>query len=142
MFDTIGLIIILTILAHIIEDFHLQGIMASMKQKSWWYDQFAKVSAEQPDRAMPDIMRKYDKDYIVVLILHGIEWSICVSLPALILGDPQSGLVSVLIVILAMGILHALIDDLKANKQILNLIQDQTFHMLQIIGMLLFYLWV
>ena len=27
------------VLMHIIEDFHVQGIMAQMKQKSWWITQ-------------------------------------------------------------------------------------------------------
>jgi len=141
MIDTIGLIILLTVLAHIIEDFHLQGIMASMKQKSWWFEQFAKVSAEQPDREMPDIMRKYGKDYIIVLILHGMEWSICVSLPALILGDISLPLAATLAVVVIMGLIHALIDDLKANRLVINLWADQLLHMIQLILLLSVLLW-
>lgn len=132
MIDTIGLIILLTILAHIIEDFHLQGIMANMKQKSWWYDQYAKVSKDQPDRTMPDIMHKYGMDYIVVLILHGLEWSICVSLPALILGDISLSWYDVIIVVIVMGLIHALIDDMKANAYAINLWQDQSLHLIQL----------
>jgi len=29
-------IILLTLLMHFIYDFHIQGILAEMKQKSWW----------------------------------------------------------------------------------------------------------
>lgn len=141
MIDTIGLIILLTVLAHIVEDFHLQGIMASMKQKSWWSEQFAKVSAEQPDREMPDIMRKYGKDYIVVLILHGIEWSICVSLPALVLGDISTSWHMAVVTVVAMGLIHAMVDDMKANARFINLWQDQLIHMAQLAVMLAIYLW-
>ena len=37
------------------------------------------------------------------------------------------------------SIIHALIDDLKANKCIINLVQDQLAHAVQIIG--IFVLW-
>ena len=141
MIDTICLIILLTVLAHIVEDFHLQGIMASMKQKGWWYEQFAKVSAEQPDREMPDIMRKYGKDYVIVLILHGLEWSICVSLPALVLGDITASWYAIVLVVVAMGLTHALVDDMKANARSINLWQDQLLHMVQLAALLAIYLW-
>ena len=32
-------VFLLMILLHVIDDFHLQGILASMKQKEWWKKQ-------------------------------------------------------------------------------------------------------
>ena len=136
MIDTIGLIILLTVLAHIVEDFHLQGKMADMKQKSWWAEQWAKHNS-----VAPKLPPKYRSDYIIVLILHGMEWSICVSLPALILGDVSLPLAVIVAIVVIMGLTHALIDDLKANRLAINLWTDQLLHMAQLILLLSVLLW-
>jgi len=136
MIDTIGLIILLTALAHIVEDFHLQGKMADMKQKSWWAEQWAKHNG-----TAPKLPPKYRYDYVIVLILHGMEWSICVSLPALALGDISLPLAATLAVVVIMGLIHALIDDLKANRLVINLWTDQLLHMIQLILLLSVLLW-
>ncbi len=45
------------ILLHIIDDFHLQGILANMKQKNWWLKQ----------KGYKDM---YEHDYITALTIH------------------------------------------------------------------------
>lgn len=48
---------------HVVEDFHLQGLLADMKQKSWWLNNVFSKGFDH----------KYDKDYLAALALHGFE---------------------------------------------------------------------
>ena len=109
----------LMILFHVIEDFHIQGNMAQMKQRRWWkfYDD------------------EYRNDWVPVIILHGIEWAMFVSIPCLMASWFDVS-VWFMAVVVSMGLIHAYIDHLKANTFKINLIQDQTMHMVQI-GMIL-----
>lgn len=118
------LVFLLMIAMHVIEDFHLQGRMADMKQKSWW--------EEYP--------LQYRGDYVPVLMLHGMEWSILVSLPLLLItGLNVPGIVLLGIVI--NGFVHAIVDDLKANRFLINLETDQSIHILQILLIYLLAVW-
>lgn len=115
---SIFVVLILMVFAHIIDDYYLQGILASMKQKSWWQE---KVS---------DKFYKYD--YIVALIMHSISWSVMICLPILYVFAWQPHWA----VYLLLGvniIIHAIVDDLKANKKKINLIIDQSIHLVQIV---------
>ena len=82
---------------HIADDYYLQGILASMKQKNWWTKQ---ESYED----------KYKYDYIVALIMHAFSWSFMILIPFFLLGLPPIFLVITLIL---NGTIHAFIDDLK-----------------------------
>lgn len=113
------MIFLLMIAMHVIEDFHLQGKMADMKQQAWW--------EEFPDR--------YHKDYIPVLILHGMEWSILVSLPLLLITGLDVPIWIVLAIVVN-GFVHSVVDNLKANRFKINLIQDQLIHMVQMVTIL------
>lgn len=115
---SIFVVLILMIFAHIIDDYYLQGILASMKQKSWWKEK------------APDKLYKYD--YIVALIMHSISWSVMICLPILYVFAWQPHWA----VYLLFGInviIHAIVDDLKANKKKINLIIDQSIHLVQIL---------
>ena len=108
------------IFCHLLADFTLQGWLASAKQKSWW-----KANA-------PDPLYKFD--YITALICHSVMWSIFVMAPLIICGLFEGRDLGFIWLFLPFNISwHALIDDLKANKGKINLSQDQSFHMLQII---------
>ena len=80
--------LLMMVLMHIIEDFHLQGKMAVMKQKMWW---MAKLWESTQDlTSMEDrtdlyrrTMEKYGRDYIPVLLLHGFEWSMFIHIPGI-----------------------------------------------------------
>jgi hypothetical protein len=111
-------LLLLMILAHIVDDYYLQGILASMKQKSWWTKQEGYKSL-------------YKNDYKMALLIHSMSWSIMILLPGMFTVGIPGTVLFVLFVINA-G-LHYLIDDLKANKKKINLLDDQTFHMLQVI---------
>ena len=104
------------IFAHIVDDYYLQGILASLKQKSWWENQ----KSYKP---------LYQYDYIVALIMHAFSWSFMISLPILYLGFTKSIVFSIIL----NTIIHGIVDDLKANKGKINLIVDQSIHIIQIV---------
>ena len=103
---------------HVFDDYHLQGILANLKQKSWWHDN------------APDNMYKFD--YIVALLMHSISWAALIMLPIAAWNGFVIDISFEWAFIFNVAI-HALVDDLKANKRRINLITDQSFHMLQII---------
>lgn len=109
-------ILFVMIFAHIVDDYYLQGILASLKQKSWWENQ----KSYKP-------MYKYD--YIVALIMHSFSWSFMISLPILYFGFTKW----IVVAIILNTIIHGIVDDLKANKHKINLIMDQSIHIVQIV---------
>jgi hypothetical protein len=111
-------LLLLMILAHIVDDYYLQGILASMKQKSWWTKQEGYKSL-------------YKNDYKMALLMHSMSWSIMLLIPAMILFNPSSYLLLGLFVLNAL--IHYHVDDAKANKFKINLMADQTIHLLQVL---------
>lgn len=111
-------ILLAMLFCHVIDDFYLQGILASMKQKIWW-------------RKQEQYKEKYKYDYIIALIIHSFSWVFMIMLPiAIYLKFNLGWLYLAYPINLA---IHAIIDDLKANKLKINLIVDQSIHILQII---------
>jgi hypothetical protein len=106
------------IFMHIVDDYYLQGWLASAKQKSWW------------EKNAPDEM--YRKDYLVALFMHSFSWSFMIMLPTtiylLIVGGTWYPLLYV-----SNLLIHMVTDNAKTNQHKINLIQDQSIHMLQII---------
>lgn len=112
-------LLIFMIFAHITDDYYLQGWLASAKTKNWW-------KKNAPDKL-------YSKDYIMALFCHSLSWSIMVFLPILIYSlYNQIDLDWFYLVLPINLIIHAIIDDLKANKFKINLIIDQSIHFIQI----------
>ena len=120
------------IFMHVIEDFHLQGILADLKQRDWWVEQEYKHIEKKKDYG-DGIEWKYDKDYIVALLFHGFEWAffVCIPLMYFVGFTPE-----LFFGIIVQAVLHAMIDDLKCNRMKLNLWQDQALHMIQILALL------
>ena len=112
-------VLIFMILCHIIDDFVLQGWLASAKQLSWWKKQ----------EGYNDF---YKNDYKMALFMHSLEWSIMIHLPIIVFYNFQVTIV-ILISILGNCYLHYLIDDLKANLKVFNLVIDQIFQIIQVI---------
>lgn len=111
-------VIALMIFCHIIDDYRLQGILASMKQRSWWEENY------------PEKLYKYD--YIIALAMHSISWSFMIMLPvAAYMSFRPTNIFFVMLA--ANSVIHAIVDDLKANKHKINLIVDQSVHMVQIV---------
>ena len=112
-------VLVFMILCHIIADYSLQGWLASAKQLDWWKKQ----------EGYNDF---YKNDYKMALFMHSLEWSIMIHLPIIVFYNFQVTIV-ILISILGNCYLHYLIDDLKANLKVFNLIIDQIFHIIQVI---------
>lgn len=110
-------IIILMIFCHIVADYNLQGWLASAKQKEYW------------NNISP--VKLYKHDYICALIMHSISWTFMIMLPIAYVYSFNVG-ISFAIGFIINIIVHALTDDLKANKKVINLWNDQFIHILQI----------
>ena len=103
---------------HIVDDYYLQGWLASAKQKSYW-------EANAPDEL-------YKRDYICALIMHSISWTFMIMLPiAYYQGFDINKTFAILFIINTL--FHAVIDDQKANRKLINLWHDQLFHIIQIV---------
>ena len=104
---------------HIVDDYYLQGWLASAKQKSYW------------EQNAPDEM--YKKDYIWALIMHSFSWAFMIMLP---IAYTQAFAINCDFVIMFIFnvTLHACTDNAKANLKMINLWQDQIIHIVQILS--------
>lgn len=110
-------IVLLMIFFHIVDDYYLQGWLASAKQKKYWQEN------------APDKMYKYD--YIWALLMHSFSWAFMIMLPiAFIKGFHIDK--AFFMVFVNNLLVHAFTDDLKANKRKINLWIDQLIHLCQI----------
>jgi len=113
------MILLSMIFMHILDDFCLQGILASMKQKEWW-------------KRQEQYKEMYRHDYIVALFMHSFSWAFMIMLPvAFILQFDITTLF--LLCFIINSIIHVVVDDLKANRGKINLVTDQVIHIIQII---------
>ena len=116
------LILFIMIFCHLIDDYKLQGILANMKQRQWW--------KEKADKYL------YRNDYKMALIEHAFSWSFMITLPFLVISFIQNNSFLMILLVISYFIntaIHAFIDNLKANKYVINLVEDQFAHLMQII---------
>lgn len=119
-FDYAILIFIAMLMLHFFEDFVLQHLshLCDYKQKSWWKEN------------APDKM--YKNDYKYCLIAHSFCWSTIVMLPVIIgyFYTNHNLLYRLFMILIFITNVagHFVIDDAKANKRNINLIQDQLCH--------------
>lgn len=106
------IVFILMLLAHFFADFHLQGILADMKQEQWWNNS----------------KNKYD--YLAALAIHSAEWTLWMMIPLFLLPHLDLG-IFLLLTALNM-VVHSLTDNSKANYKNISLVQDQVIHLTQI----------
>lgn len=113
-------VFILMLFLHIVDDYCLQavGVLSSMKQRNWW-----KKEAPQA---------KYRFDYLAALLMHSFSWAFMIMLPisAYMKWNPTQLFYVLLIVNV---VVHGVTDHVKANLLKINLIVDQTIHLIQII---------
>lgn len=116
--EIVNMVLLTMVFLHILNDFNIQGWLANAKQKQWWSDN------------APQSLYKFD--YIFALIVHSFSWTFMVMLPILYVLNwvPTVMFYSLFVVNI---ILHAVIDDIKANKKKINLIADQSMHLGQIL---------
>ena len=118
-------ILVIMIFMHIFDDYYLQGWLASAKQKKWCQE-----NAPQ---------KLYRHDYIMALIMHSLSWAFMIMLPIAI--DRQFAVTWIYAVALIVNAtIHGIVDNLKANKLKINLIQDQSIHIMQIVITFIVYL--
>ena len=120
-------ILLAMIFFHIVDDYYLPGWLASAMQKSWW------------EKNAPE--KFSDKDYLMALFMHSFSWSFMIMFPltlhTFIIGGTWFPMPYIFNLII-----HFVADDLKANKKKINLIQDQSIHLVQIVVTWILYLFV
>ena len=112
-------IFLLMIFCHIVDDYYLQGWLASAKQKKYW------------EENAPDKMYKHD--YIWALIMHSFSWAFMIMLPVAFFMNFNINFEFTMLFVWNV-FLHSITDNEKANRKKINLIQDQMVHILQIIA--------
>lgn len=124
--DKVIFVFVLMVLLHIISDYLVQNeFMAKYKQKINW-------------KSCIDEDKKYRYDYVVVLLIHSLSWSIITFFPILFL---YKSMPIYLTLVICNYLVHSIIDNMKANLLCINLITDQVLHLLQIITTLLLVVW-
>ena len=111
---------------HVIADYNLQGCLADMKQKSWWRRELAKLKLDLEQT-------HYKNDYKMALCVHGFSWSV-ISMSPLVYLCWESCPWRLFWFVLWNAAFHAMVDHLKANAYLFNLIEDQLLHVLQLAG--------
>ena len=112
-------LLLLMIFCHIVDDYYLQGWLASAKQKRWWED-----NAPQ---------KLYEYDYLWVLLMHSFSWSFMIMLPIVAVNN-FNVTQDIFSIFLCNIMIHAFTENLKANEFKINLWHDQLIHMCQIVG--------
>lgn len=112
-------ILLLMLLLHIVDDFVLQPVcLSKLKQREWW-------------RKQDEYCEKYKNDYKMALFMHSLSWSLMILLPIMFMTN-ISDLWLTCAVIFNM-VIHFMVDDFKANRRKINLVQDQITHLMQIV---------
>ena len=140
----------------------IQGHLHELKQKSWW-DQQLSGKAERLKKLRETILYgitqvtdnnqradlakkfvdfvnladtevvvntgKYKYDYLCGLLCHSFMWSIVTFIPLMFLVDPKNFAIAVIL----NTIVHAVVDNIKANHYMINLWTDQLLHIAQIV---------
>lgn len=119
----IKLIVLLSMMfLHIVDDFKFQGILSSMKQKSWWKKNYPN--------------KRYKYDYIISLIIHAFSWDFMIHIPIIIYlfyyNMYDRDFIMFICAFVFNWIIHIIVDNMKANLKIINLVQDQVIHFYQI----------
>lgn len=114
------IILFVMIFCHIVDNYYLQGWLASAKQRNYWKEN------------CPEKLYRYD--YICALCIHAYSWSFMISLPIIIYKNFHINIIFIICFLLNIMI-HAYVDNLKANKKVINLVADQSIHICQILIM-------
>ena len=118
------LLLLTMIFLHIVDDYYLQGWLASAKQKSYW------------EQNAPDELYKHD--YIMALFMHSFSWAFMImvvpSVYTLITTtNIDNASLAIVLVFLTNLWIHMVVDNSKANLKKINLVQGQSYHLAQII---------
>lgn len=104
---------------HVFDDFFIQAILLSkLKQKAWWEE-------NAPDPA-------YKNDYRMALAAHAFSWTFAVMFPIAVFYTFNPNILFYPVMVIN-AVIHYTVDDMKANQHKLNLIIDQSAHIIQIL---------
>ena len=119
-------ILLWLIFNHVIDDYFLQGILATLKQKDYWISESIKKE-ENFDKSI------YKYDYLMALFMHSFSWTFMIMIPLVISLKFVNVNMSIFIPIFVLNLMiHFFTDNAKANLKAINLCQDQFIHMVQI----------
>ena len=122
-----AIILIEMIFLHFLADYHLQGILAQMKQRDWWKREFTQSGYTDG---------KYKNDYLQALYAHSFEWAFVMQFPLLVKMYKENFSIMATITYITLFLMntcfHYIIDNEKANEHTINLNQDQSLHAVQI----------
>lgn len=116
------ILILCMLFCHIVDDYYLQGWLASAKQKKWW------------EQNAPNVL--YKNDYIMALVEHAFSWTFMIHIPITIYLIFMGNLPNIyffLAVFIINWLVHMLTDNAEANQMKINLIIDQSIHIIQIV---------
>ena len=119
------------IFCHIVDDYYLQGWLASAKQKKWW-----EQNAPKP---------LYKNDYWMALSEHAFSWTFMIHIPIVIYSfivSVQFNMYLFVCIFMVNWFVHAVTDNAKANLMKINLIQDQKIHFIQILVTFVLYMFL
>lgn len=112
---------IVLFLVHCLDDFFVQPVcLSKLKQRKFWLK-------------YPDV---YRHDYVMALLIHAFEWSAALSVALLLFGASETFAAVAFVV---NGVVHAVVDNAKANKLSINLIVDQSIHIVQLVATTILY---
>ena len=97
-------ILISMIFCHIVDDYYLQGWLASAKQKFWW-------TKNAPNKL-------YKNDYLMALFCHSFSWSFMIQLPILIYSFYTHLFIWNILLFIINLIIHMFIDNLKRKAKL------------------------
>lgn len=117
------LLLLAMIFLHIVDDYYLQGWLASAKQKSYW------------EQNAPD--KLYKHDYIMALFMHSFSWAFMIMLvpsvyTLITTANIGSASLGIALIFLTNLCIHMVTDNDKANLKKISLVQDQLTHLVQI----------
>ena len=127
MFDFL-IVLLIMFFFHIVDDFYMQGILAKLKQKTWW------------EENAPEKM--YKNDYKISLAIHAFSWCVSIHIPIVAFAYIRGLEISAVPFVINFAMqtaLHAIVDTAKANDLSINLTTDQLIHAAQIV---VAYVWV
>ena len=122
-------ILLIMIFVHILDDFHFQGILANLKQKSYWKKQIQELSNIENSCHLTEL---YKKDWLISLIIHAFQWTFIVMLVLVVYNNSLITTPVFYTFFILNVIIHAITDHLKCNKFYINLVTDQLIHLNQI----------
>ena len=143
-------LILMCILLHLFADYTLQGWLASGKQKAWWNEQINKMldmykeqigcedgydpynSKQRIEHEHQRLKHEYGLDWAMAMFEHSLYWTLVTFAPIIFFYHINYQIT--LCVVLINIIFHFIVDDLKANKFAINLVEDQVLHFVQIIA--------